>query len=90
MNKFMNDYKEIVEGMMNTCIMKNNDYGSSVEDTYNKFGNVSYLVRITDKYNRVLSLLDKDAEVKDESIDDTILDMANYCCLWLASRKSNK
>lgn len=90
MNKFMNDYKEIVEEMMNTCIKKNNDYGSSVEDTYNKFGDVSYLVRITDKYNRVLSLLDKSAEVEDESIDDTILDMANYCCLWLASRKSNK
>ena len=68
-------------------IKKNNDYGSSVEDTYNKFGDVSYLVRITDKYNRILSLMNKEAEVNDESINDTILDMANYCCLWLASRK---
>ena len=33
MNKFMKEYKEIVEGMMATCVKKNNDYGSSVEDT---------------------------------------------------------
>ena len=32
----------------------------------------------------------KEAEVNDESINDTILDMANYCCLWLASRKLNE
>ena len=90
MNKYMKEYKEIVEGMMTTCVKKNNDYGSSVEDTYNKFGDVSYLVRITDKYNRIVSLMNKEAEVNDESINDTILDMANYCCLWLASRKLNE
>lgn len=89
-NKFMDKYKEIANNMIETCIAKNNDYGSSVEDTYKKFGDMSYLVRITDKYNRILSLIDKEAEIKDESIDDTILDMANYCCLWLASRKLKK
>ena len=62
MNKFMKEYKEIVEGMMTTCVKKNNDYGSSVEDTYNKFGDVSYLVRITDKYNRILGLIYLDNE----------------------------
>ena len=86
-NKFMDKYKEIADNMIETCIAKNNDYGSSVEDTYEKFGDISYLVRITDKYNRILSLIDKEAEVKNESIDDTILDLSNYCLLWLASRK---
>ena len=33
MNKFMKEYKEIVEGMMTTRVKKNNDYGSRVEDT---------------------------------------------------------
>ena len=27
MNKFMKEYKEIVEGMMTTCVKKNNDRG---------------------------------------------------------------
>lgn len=89
-NPFMEEYEKIVTETMELCIKKNKDYGSSVQDTYERFGDVSYLVRITDKYNRICSLLDKKAEVKDESIDDTIRDMANYCFLWLASRNVNK
>ena len=91
-NEFMEEYKKIVTETMELCVKKNKDYGSSVEDTFEKFGDISYLVRITDKYNRICSLLNKEGEVKDESIDDTIRDMANYAVLWLASRnlKENK
>ena len=69
---------------------KNNDYGNSVADTYDKFGCVSFLVRITDKYNRLMTLCDPNAleqKVKDKKIDDTILDLANYCLLWLVERE---
>ena len=91
-NEFMEEYKKIVTETMELCVKKNKDYGSSVEDTFEKFGDISYLVRITDKYNRICSLLNGEGEIKDESIDDTIRDMANYSFLWLASRnlKGNK
>ena len=91
-NEFMEEYKKIVTETMELCIKKNKDYGSSVQDTFEKFGDISYLVRITDKYNRICSLLNREGEVKDESIDDTIRDMANYAFLWLTSRnlKENK
>ena len=91
-NEFMEEYKKIVTETMELCIKKNKDYGSSVQDTFEKFGDISYLVRITDKYNRICSLLNGEGEIKDESIDDTIRDMANYSFLWLASRnlKENK
>ena len=91
-NEFMEEYKKIVTETMELCVKKNKDYGSSVEDTFEKFGDISYLVRITDKYNRICSLLNGEGEIKDESIDDTIRDMANYSFLWLASRnlKENK
>ena len=91
-NEFMEEYKKIVTETMELCVKKNKDYGSSVQDTFEKFGDISYLVRITDKYNRICSLLNREGEVKDESIDDTIRDMANYSFLWLASRnlKENK
>lgn len=81
-------YNSIIENMSKTYESKNADYGDSVGDTYNKFGDVSFLTRITDKYNRILSLSDKGecGEVKDEKLDDTILDLANYCVLWLVER----
>lgn len=82
-------YNKIIKDMSKTYEAKNADYGDSVGDTYNKFGDVSFLTRITDKYNRILSLSDKGecGEVKDERLDDTILDLANYCVLWLVERK---
>ena len=92
-NEFMEEYKKIVTETMELCVKKNKDYGSSVQDTFEKFGDISYLVRITDKYNRICSLLQNGkAEVDDESCSDTIRDLANYAFLWLASRnlKGNK
>ena len=86
-NEFMEEYKKIVTETMELCIKKNKDYGSSVQDTFEKFGDISYLVRITDKYNRICSLLQNGkAEVDDESCSATIRDLANYAILWLASR----
>lgn len=88
MDNFMNLYNSIVDNMKEVCNQKNKDYGTSVQDTYEKFGDISYIVRLHDKWNRINSLMEKGkAEVKDESIDDTILDMANYLLLWLTSRK---
>lgn len=86
-NPFMEEYKKIVIETMNLCEKKNKDYGSSVQDTFLRFGDLSYLTRITDKYNRILTLINKDNEVKDENLIDTIRDMGNYCFLWLASKR---
>ena len=82
-------YNAIITDLAETYEAKNADYGDSVGDTYKKFGDVSFLTRITDKYNRILSLADKGecGAVRDESMDDTILDMANYCILWLVERR---
>lgn len=83
-------YQYLLNHLEETYEAKNNDYGNSVADTYDKFGCVSFLVRITDKYNRLMTLCDPNApeqRVKDEKIDDTILDLANYCLLWLVERE---
>ena len=83
-------YEYILNHLEETYRDKNNDYGNSVSDTYDKFGCVSFLVRITDKYNRLMTLCNPNApeqKVKDEKIDDTILDLANYCLLWLVERE---
>lgn len=49
---------------------------------------LAMLVRIIDKIQRVANLLSEDkAKVNDESIEDTLLDIANYCHIMLAYRK---
>ncbi len=83
-------YQYILNNLEETYKNKNNDYGNSVADTYEKFGELSFLVRITDKYNRLITLCNPNApeqRVKDEKIDDTILDLANYCLLWLVEKE---
>lgn len=69
---------------------KNHDYGDSFGDTYRKLGIISAVTRITDKINRLTSLCTKPAEeqkVLDESIDDTLMDAANYCIMTLVERR---
>lgn len=63
---------------------KNHDYGDSFGDTYKKLGIISAITRLSDKMNRLMSLVVKhDAQVKDEKIEDTLLDMANYAIMTL-------
>lgn len=76
-------FKSIVDEMYDIYIAKNSDYGSSVSDTYKDFGLVSFLVRMQDKINRLKTLNNKESLVKDEKIEDTLLDLANYSILAL-------
>ena len=62
--------------------IKNHDYGDSFSKTYKELGIISAVTRITDKYNRIVSLAKgADQKVREESIRDTLLDMANYALM---------
>jgi hypothetical protein len=65
-----------------TYIQKNKAYGNSFSDTFEKLGIISAITRITDKYNRLVNLATySNINIGDESIKDTLLDMANYCIM---------
>lgn len=86
-------HKELCEKLNETYKNKNSDYGNSFGETFNKLGIVSAVTRISDKYNRLVSLCTKSEEerrVKDESIVDTLLDMANYCIMTVIELEKNK
>ncbi len=74
-------HEQITKDLHSLYRAKNNDYGNSVHDTYEKYGLTSFLVRMEDKMNRLRSLSSKDALVADERIEDTLLDLANYAIL---------
>lgn len=69
---------------------KNQDYGDSFNRSLNKRGLVAFVVRAEDKFERIDSLLKNKALVKDEAIEDTIRDLANYsimAVMWLEAQK---
>lgn len=75
-------FKEITSDMAETYERKNNDYSDSFGQSIREFGFVAGVVRISDKFNRLKSLLSgKEQKVNDESVQDTLLDMANYCIM---------
>lgn len=76
------EFKAITEKMASVFIAKNKDYGNSFEKSIDEEGYVAFQVRANDKLNRFKSiLLNKKQEVNDESIKDTLLDLANYCIM---------
>jgi NTP pyrophosphatase (non-canonical NTP hydrolase) len=62
-------------------VRKNHDYGNSFHETFQKFGLVAPVVRMSDKLSRVVTLLTKDPKIADETISDTLLDLANYAIM---------
>lgn len=70
-------FKEVLAEMLQTFLKKNHDYGNSFSKTFSEFGLVSAVVRMNDKMERLKSLLKADAKVN-ESVRDTLMDLANY------------
>lgn len=77
------EFKKITENMADLYERKNSDYGGSFEESVAEFGPIAGVVRISDKFNRLKSLLlkGKDRRVNDESVSDTLTDMACYCIM---------
>lgn len=75
----------IADQMADTYKRKNADYGDSFSASLDKYGPVAAHVRISDKINRLQSLVvrKQTAQVKDESIADTFLDLACYSVMRL-------
>lgn len=81
---------EVMSDMYYTYCKKNADYGDSFIKVRDKIPN-AILVRLNDKLNRVETLMQNDnQQVKDESIDDTLKDLANYCVMELIERIVDK
>ena len=91
MNK-IEKHKELLDNLHDLYIAKNHDYGDSVHDTYEKYGLISFLVRMEDKLNRVRTLNKNinNSQVPTERIEDTLLDLANYAILAVLELKEEE
>lgn len=76
-------FKQIANGLTELYERKNADYGNSFSKTFDEFGMTSTIVRLSDKLERLKTLSKQEAKVKDESIQDTVMDIAVYAMLTL-------
>ena len=81
-------FNELATDMCELYENKNNDYGDSFNISCTKYGPIAALTRMSDKFNRIETLILKKQEqkVEDEKLEDTLIDLANYAMmtiLWL-------
>lgn len=79
----LDSFELITREMHELYVRKNHDYGDSFATTYDKLGIISAVTRMSDKMERLISLSTKPQKVSDESIQDTLIDIANYAVMTL-------
>lgn len=75
-------HKDLCLGLNALYAKKNHDYGDSFHVTFEEEGMAMARIRLSDKLNRFKSLSRQGGQqVNDESIKDTLLDLANYAIM---------
>lgn len=72
---------------------KNKDYGNSFEQSLNEYGLLPTIIRLKEKIARADNIYaNNKTAIAEESIEDTLKDIANYCIItltWLKNKKLN-
>ena len=92
--QFLKEFKELTVQMHTVAVDKNADYASGISNTdplanftlVEKMGvtatETGFLTRMCDKFSRITTFVNKGVlQVKNESVEDTLIDLANYCLL---------
>lgn len=98
--EFLDAFVATTSAMVQTVQAKNNDYTVS-DDPFDNFmavelfgicgAETGILVRMTDKFKRITSLLGgKQQMVKDEAVEDTLDDLANYAIILKLLHKQRR
>lgn len=87
----VNEHKSLCNEIHELYLAKNADYGDSFRKVREEIPN-AILVRLSDKLNRLKKLMihPEEQKIKEESIDDTLMDLANYALLELTERRFEK
>lgn len=86
-----NPFKKYTDHLAETLQSKNVAYGDSFTKSVDDYGIKVIGIRLSDKYNRVKHLVNHGLlKQNDESLEDTLLDMAGYSILALKYLKEHK
>jgi hypothetical protein len=84
-------HEEICKELNAIYEAKNKDYGDSFGKSYREYGLTMACIRLEDKLNRLKTLnKNKTQQVKDESMEDTSLDLANYAIMTVIEMRNSE
>lgn len=87
----VNAFEDITIAMRNLYEKKNMDYGNSFAKSFQEWGLSMACIRLDDKLNRLKSFAKKqDMQVTDESVIDTLTDLANYAIMTIMELKEKE
>lgn len=82
--------RDILQKAIELQELKGKDYNGNVTiDDYFPFGEKSYAHMVHTKYLRMMSVLEQES-TNFESLEDTLLDMINYCSFFAAYLENKK
>ena len=88
---YVDYFDDILDEMSSVHEKKNADYGNNFHKRYEKYGFLTALLRLTDKMERLENIYEKgEIKVKDESVEDTLLDLANYAVMTIVELRNEK
>lgn len=82
-------FANIIDGMYELYKKKNANYGNSFTKLYNDLGPIAGLVPLHNKLDRLTNLI-KGNKNDFESIEDTLIDLANYAIMNVIEYKKYK
>ena len=84
-------HEKMCNDLHSLYIKKNAAYGDSFGETFQKLGIISAVTRISDKYNRLVNLVtNPNIDSGDESVIDTLVDLANYSLMTVMELQIEK
>ena len=85
----INEHGKMCDFIKNLYKTKNADYGDSMHPLYEEYGLTSFLVLFGIKIQRIKTLMQK-TDANYESLEDSLMDLANYALIALTEIKAEK
>ena len=84
------EHGRICEFIKDLYRTKNADYGDSMHPLYEEYGLTAFLVLFGIKIQRVKTLMTKGSKATYESLEDSLLDLANYALIAVTELRAEK
>ena len=87
----VDQHKELCLDLNKLFARKNHDYGNSFSKTFRMLGIISAVTQIAHKFNRLVEIVTSGhQEIPEETIEDTLIDLANYALMTVLELRNAK